>query len=108
MENLKKIINYKVYLIYKIVIKNESSSVYMAPNEIANYYDSTLNYVSSYYTDGNNNKVNVQWDTKEDKDGYKQIRTSGLKDLRINPGQSVTVYIRMQKIQLQVGHTKTV
>ena len=87
----------QVYLIYKIVIKNESSSVYMAPNEIANYYDSTLNYVSSYYTDGNNNKVNVQWDTKEDKDGYKQIRTSGLKDLRINPGQSVTVYIRMQK-----------
>ena len=69
----------------------------MAPNEIANYYDSTLNYVSSYYTDGNNNKVNVQWDTKEDKDGYKQIRTTGLKDLRINPGQSVTVYIRMQK-----------
>ena len=59
----------QVYLIYKIVIKNESSSVYMAPNEIANYYDSTLNYVSSYYTDGNNNKVNVQWDTKEDKDG---------------------------------------
>ena len=87
----------QVYLIYKIVIKNESSSVYMAPNEIANYYDSTLNYVSSYYTDGNNNKVNVQWDTKEDKDGYKQIRTTGLKDLRINPGQSVTVYIRMQK-----------
>ena len=87
MENLKKI----------IVIKNESSSVYMAPNEIANYYDSTLNYVSSYYTDGNNNKVNVQWDTKEDKDGYKQIRTTGLKNLRINPGQSVTVYVRMQK-----------
>ena len=87
----------QVYLIYKIVIKNESSSVYMAPNEIANYYDSTLNYVSSYYTDGNGKQVDISWDTKDNKGDYKQIRTSGLKDLRINPGQSVTVYIRMQK-----------
>ena len=87
----------QVYLIYKIVIKNESSSLYLAPNEIAHYYDSTLNYVSSYYTDGNGKQVDISWDTKDKKGDYKQIRTSGLKDLRINPGQSVTVYIRMQK-----------
>lgn len=82
--------------------------MYLAPNEIAHYYDSTLNYVSSYYTDGNGKQVDISWDAKDNKGDYKQIRTSGLKDLRINPGQSVTVYIRMQKIQLQVGHTKTV
>ena len=87
----------QVYLIYKIVIKNESSSLYLAPNEIAHYYDSTLNYVSSYYTDGNGKQVDISWDAKDNKGDYKQIRTSGLKDLRINPGQSVTVYIRMQK-----------
>ena len=87
----------EVYLTYKIVVKNESSSLYMASNELVNYYDSTLDYVSSYYEDGSGRKVNISWDTKANKDGYKQMRTSGLKDLRIEPGRSVTVYVRMKK-----------
>ena len=86
----------QINLTYKIQIKNESS-LYMSANEIANYFDNTLDYVSSYYIDSKGNKVNVAWTSKSDKNGYKQLRTTGVKDLKIQPGSSVTIYVTMKK-----------
>ncbi len=86
----------QVYLTYKIVIKNESS-LYMSANEVSNYFDKTLDYSSSYYVDSNGNKVNVNWTSNGDKNGYSQRRTTGLKDVRIAPGSSLTVYLKMKK-----------
>ena len=85
----------KMYLNYKIEIKN-SSSVYMSANEIARYYNDTLTYSSSYYIDKNGNKHDIIWDAKENKGDYKQIRTTGLSNVKIEPGSSLTVYLTLQ------------
>ena len=85
----------KMYLNYKIEIKN-SSSVYMSANEIARYYNDTLTYSSSYYLDKNGNKHDITWNEKADANGYKQIRTTGLSNVKIEPGSSLTVYLTLQ------------
>ena len=85
----------KMYLNYKIEIKN-SSSVYMSANEIARYYNDTLTYSSSYYIDKNGNKHDITWDAKENKGDYKKIRTTGLSNVKIEPGSSLTVYLTLQ------------
>ena len=85
----------KMYLNYKIEIKN-SSSVYMSANEIARYYNDTLAYSSSYYYDKNGNKHDITWNEKSDVNGYKQIRTTGLSNVKIEPGSSLTVYLTLQ------------
>ena len=85
----------KMYLNYKIEIKN-SSSVYMSANEIARYYNNTLTYSSSYYIDKNGNKHDITWNEKADANGYKQIRTTGLSNVKIEPGSSLTVYLTLQ------------
>ena len=85
----------KMYLNYKIEIKN-SSSVYMSANEIARYYNDTLTYSSSYYIDKNGNKHDITWNEKADANGYKQIRTTGLSNVKIEPGSSLTVYLTLQ------------
>ncbi len=86
----------QVYLIYKISIKN-TSSLYMSANEIVNYFDDTLEYDSSYYMDQNSNQISINWTAKADKNGYKQIRTTETKDLKINPGSEIVVYLKMKK-----------
>ena len=85
----------KMYLNYKIEIKN-SSSVYMSANEIARYYNNILTYSSSYYIDKNGNKHDITWNEKADANGYKQIRTTGLGNVKIEPGSSLTVYLTLQ------------
>ena len=85
----------KMYLNYKIEIKN-SSSVYMSANEIARYYNDTLTYSSSYYIDKNGNKHDITWNEKADANKYKQIRTTGLSNVKIEPGSSLTVYLILQ------------
>ena len=85
----------KMYLNYKIEIKN-SSSVYMSANEIARYYNNILTYSSSYYIDKNGNKHDITWNEKADANGYKQIRTTGLSNVKIEPGSSLTVYLTLQ------------
>ena len=92
----------KMYLNYKIEIKN-SSSVYMSANEIVRYYNDTLAYSSSYYIDKNGNKHDITWNEKSDVlnatspvNKYKQIRTTGLSDVKIAPGNSLTVYLTLQ------------
>ncbi len=85
----------KMYLNYKIEIKN-SSSVYMSANEIARYYNDTLAYSSSYYIDKNGNKHDITWNERADANGYKQIRTTGLSNVKIEPGSSLTVYLTLQ------------
>ena len=85
----------KMYLNYKIEIKN-SSSVYMSANEIARYYNDILTYSSSYYIDKNGNKYDITWNEKADANRYKQIRTTGLSNVKIEPGSSLTVYLTLQ------------
>lgn len=87
----------QVYLTYKIIVKNESSSLYMSANEIVNYYDKTLDLVESWYEDSNGNKVNVDWKLGRENNGYNQFRTDSLKDVKIEHGQSVTIYIKTKK-----------
>ena len=86
----------KVDLKYKILIKNESS-LYMSANEIVNYFDNSLNYVNSYYQNDDGQYVNIKWETKEDKNGKKQLRTTALKDIKIPPNSSLCVYMVMRK-----------
>lgn len=87
----------QVYLTYKIVVKNESSSLYMSANEIVNYYDKTLDIVESWYDNSNKDKVNVTWTSKDEKNGYNEFRTDSLKDVKIEHGQSITIYIKTKK-----------
>lgn len=86
----------KVDLKYKIIIKNESS-LYMSANEIVNYFDNSLNYVNSYYQNDYGQDVYIKWETKEDKNEKKQLRTMALKDIKISPNSSLCVYIVMRK-----------
>lgn len=87
----------QVYLIYKIVVKNESSSLYMSANEIVNYCDTTLDFVESWYEDSNGNKVDVTWTSEGEKNGYNEMRTTSLKDVKIEHGQSITIYLKAKK-----------
>lgn len=88
----------QVELTYKIQIKNESSSLYMSANELVNYFDKTLDYTESWLADVNGNKIrDVVWTSKEDKNGYNQIRTTSLKDVKIGHGESIFVYLKMKK-----------
>lgn len=87
----------QVYLTYKILVKNESSSLYMSANEIVNYYDTTLELVESWYEDYDGNKVNITWTSKGQKNGYNEMRTTSLKDVKIEHGQSITIYVKTKK-----------
>lgn len=86
----------KVDLKYKILINNESS-LYMSANEIVNYFDNSLDYVNSYYQNDYGQDVYIKWETKEDKNEKKQLRTTELKDIKIPPNSSLCVYIVMRK-----------
>ena len=87
----------QVNIIYKLVVKNESSSLQMSANEIANYYDDKLEYANeSWYMDGNN-KVNVEWNNIGSvENGYQKQMTNSLKNVIIQPGQNITVYLKMR------------
>lgn len=89
----------QVYLTYKIVVKNESSSKYISANEIANYCDKSLdlNSLESWYENANGVKTKVDWASNGEKNGYNQIRTTSLKDIKIEHGQSITIYLKMKK-----------
>ena len=46
---------YKVYITYKIAIRNESTNIYTKANEIINYYDKR--YTIDSIKDENNNNI---------------------------------------------------
>ena len=87
----------QMYLTYKIIVKNESSSLYMSANEIVNYYDKSLDFVESWYEDSNGNKVNVAWTPKGETNGYNKFSTTSLKDVKIEHGQSITIYLKTKR-----------
>ena len=92
------------YATYKITLKNESSSLYISANEIANYCDSKfdLNSIESWYMDSNNKKINVEWTSKGTKNGYSEIRTTSLKNVKIANGKTLTIYLKLKKKDSEV------
>lgn len=92
------------YATYKITLKNESSSLYISANEIANYCDSKfdLNSIESWYMDSNNKKINVEWTNNGTKNGYSEIRTTSLKSAKIANGKSLTIYLKLKKKDSEV------
>ena len=69
----------------------------MSANEIANYYDKTLDVVESWYEDNSGNKINVTWTQKESENGYKHMRTNSLQNEKIAAGESMTIYVKTKK-----------
>lgn len=94
----------KFYTTYKITVKNESSSLKMTANEIVSYCDMTfdVNLLKSWYVDSNGNKVDVIWNYIKDTNGYQEIRTTSLKNEKIDKGQSIIIYMNIPKKASQV------
>lgn len=91
----------KVYFTYKTTIKNESSSLYMSANEIAYYLEKTMGTlpVDSWYIDSNGNSKKIEWQHIQNggNGNYNEIRTKSLSNVKIPNGQSLIVYVKVQK-----------
>lgn len=88
----------KVYVTYKISVVNQSSTLMMAANEIANYYDSRYTIVDSWKEDG----TKVSWSTTSkygktySTNEYIGAYTTGLAGEKIAANSMKTIYIKFQ------------
>ena len=84
----------KVYLTYKIVLKNESSIPFVKVKSLRNYSDAQLNFIDSYIEDGTNTDKKVTWKKAgSTSDSKRNIWESGEIDTFIEPGKITTVYL---------------
>ena len=82
----------KVYVTYKISLKNESSVPYVKVKGLENYADSQLDCISSYIDNDTNNIV--KWtDTGSTSDSKHKIWKSGEVNAYIESGKMVNVYL---------------
>ena len=85
-ENEKK---YKVYITYKIAIRNESTNIYTKANEIINYYDKR--YTIDSIKDENNNNISYS-DDKTYNNEYKIVKIAA--NQKVNPFKMKYITIR--------------
>ena len=82
----------KVYITYKITLKNESSIPYVKVKGLENYADSQLDCVSSYINDDTNNIV--KWTNAGNaSDSKYKIWKSGEIEAYIESGKTANVYL---------------
>ena len=92
------------YSTYKLAVKNESS-LYMSANEIVAYIDSSFdtNSIESWYIDGNGNRQNITWNVVGTQNGYIEIRTTGISNIKIQNGYQQVIYLRLKKTDEEVA-----
>lgn len=84
----------KIYLTYKIALKNESSIPFVKVKSLKNYSDAQLDFIDSYIEDGTNTDKKVIWSkVGTTNDSVRNIWQSGEVDAFIEPGKMATVYL---------------
>ena len=84
----------KIYLTYKIALKNESSIPFVKVKSLKNYSDAQLDFIDSYIEDGTNTDKKVTWSkVGTTNDSVRNIWQSGEVDAFIEPGKMATVYL---------------
>ena len=94
----------KIYVTYKIVLKNQSSALDAKVNEISNYYDGNYTIVDSWITQGDNKKtIGAQsWSSSSkygesyNSNGYKVAYTQQTSNITLNPNEKAEVYIKFR------------
>ena len=94
----------KIYVTYKIVLKNQSSALDAKVNEISNYYDANYTIVDSWITQGANKKtIGAQsWSSSSkygesyNSNGYKVAYTQQTSNITLNPNEKAEVYIKFR------------
>ena len=84
----------RVFVRYKIVVKNESSSL-LSKVSLKNYADSSLEFAGSEYVDAGGSMQSLNW-TGETSQSGSIIKTSDEIPIYIEPGKCITVYIRYE------------
>ena len=92
----------KIYVTYKMTIKNQASSLNAIVNEVSNYYDSNYTIVDSWIEQGNaNNSIGTQgWSsisktqTQYNENGYTAKYTQSTSNIVIGPNETFNIYIK--------------
>lgn len=93
-DNLNDEARLKVYVTYRIAIKNESTVAYVKAKSVRNYADTQLNFIDSYIEDGTNTDKKVTWkNVGKTGDSKRNIWESGEVDMYIEPGKIANVYL---------------
>lgn len=98
-----------VYIEYKYLIRNQSSSILQFGSvlELANHFDSNLEYSTSYdFTNmtswietnmvdenGEVYREEITWDVGSTKDGYTTMTTTGIKDKVLQSGETIEIHV---------------
>ena len=85
----------KIYVTYKIRVKNQSTILTSKIKEIVNYYDSRYTIEKSWIGEDENNSVN--WTgNNEIGQGYKAGYTNAIGNTEIEPGGYIDIYIKFK------------
>lgn len=83
----------RMYITYKIGVKNESTIAYVTPKRLLNYADPQLTFVSSYIMEGNEKK-DLKWSENTDKNNSsRKVWESGDISTYIGPGYIKYIYL---------------
>ena len=80
----------RIYITYKIVVKNESTVAYVNPKYLTNYADENLDFVDSYIENGS--KLNWTERTGTSESSHKVWDSDEISTL-IEPGKIATIYL---------------
>ena len=94
----------KIYVTYKITIKNQASKVRAVVNELSNYYDSRYTIEESWIMNGNKRtdidanewSEKSKYGTSYNENGYKAIYTQAASDIEILANGKIDIYIKFR------------
>ena len=87
----------RIYLTYKIVIKNESTIPFVKVKGLRNYSDADLDFVDSYIENGTSTDAKVTWkNVGKTSDSKRNIWQSGEIDTFVEPGKLKTIYLKFE------------
>ncbi|MBR3249575.1 MAG: hypothetical protein IKF83_02625, partial [Clostridia bacterium] len=84
----------KVWITYKITVRNNSNSVSAKVGKLTNYYDARYTLTASGTT--TELKGDVAWSESTGKGGYNAIKTDSIKDYTINAGENKEIYVQYE------------